>query len=153
MVFTVLKWLGKIIFPDMWLYEIQILVFINKVLLECSHTHLCTVCDCFCTTVGKLSSCYRNCLFGLLSLYHYIFLFCYQFIPIVSKKVHLEWFAFKAHWSGFDMDYQIKLYSTRLLSCNDTITVLKIYTICWLRTPHNIPNLWESKSGELEILK
>lgn len=140
MVFTVLKWLGKkLIFPDMWIsYEIQILVFINKVLLECSHTHyLWTVCDCFCTTVGKLSSCYRNCLwhfhhftflFGMLKIsdvdmnwqhlecclcttifYYY---FCYQFISMVSKKKMLfEWFAFKANWS---MDYHIKVYVKRL---------------------------------------
>lgn len=48
---------SRIIFPDMWtLYEIQILMYINKVLLE--HIMQC-LCDCFLTTTSKLSSCNR----------------------------------------------------------------------------------------------
>lgn len=51
----------RIILPDMWkLWNSN--VRIRKVLLECSHTpDFCTVCGYFCTTVGRLNSCYRNC--------------------------------------------------------------------------------------------
>lgn len=129
----------------------------NKVLLECSHTHyLCTVCDCFCTTVGKLSSCYRNCLFGLLSLYHYIFL-CFL-LPIythcVKKKVHFEWFSFKAHWRGFDMDYHTKLYGTRLFIMQWYYNCAKNIHYMLTKDSSQYSQLTgKQQSGELEILK
>lgn len=151
MVFTVLKWLGKIIFPDMWLYEIQILVFIIKFCWNAATLIIYVLSVTVFALqwgnwVAATETAYLDyCLCTIIFFYA----FCYQFIPIVSKKKYtLNGFLLR-HIEEDLIWIIIPNYMVQdCLSCNDTITVLKIYTICWLRTPHNIPNLRESNSQE-----
>lgn len=64
----IFKWLGeknpgsRILFYDMWkLYEIQVLVSVNKALLEYSHSYfLHIVYGCFQAIVAELGSCIRD---------------------------------------------------------------------------------------------